>query len=433
MSFSESALHALTQPPCFLAPRELIFLSTHRENVFAPNLLPEFLRQWPGWLRKDPDNPKKPLGRNAEGKWEPRRWNRPENQARYGEALRPDGRAGIHARDGLGILDFDFVISSATGELLEPLVMETLARLNSYASFSSSGTGLHVFVRTRNAELMRNYKLSAGSRGTGLGEWLGDSFVALTGVAIPEYSDRPVVELSAVQEQFILKNLLNIQSKPEKSVISSDDFDLDFLGVNPKPSNRSYFTSLMRWNRPFGMRDTSHSGWNRYLLRAYFMGDTNPSFPEALALSIRFENYFIATAPAEYVRDHHRKASQWHKQEVFKAAEYARERGRLIFTDGGPGYLATPYEQQATHFLNHLMMDKSLSPSAVRLAGMVVAQAGGRSQVVITNPQMARLLGCNERTVKRLKVELQSHSCLRYDRSQLGTTYKLRLDNPCDS
>ena len=118
---------------------------------------------------------------------------------------------------------------------------------------------------------------------------------------------------------------------------------------------------------------------------------------------------------------------------MLKALEYIQDKGRLVFTDGGPDYLATPYEKQATHFLNHLLMDKTLSPSVVRLPGMVVVQASGRSQVVITNPQMARLLDRNERTVSRLKSELRSHTCISHDRSQLGTTYVLQLNIPCNS
>ena len=433
MSFPHPTPNLLPDSETFLAHQERTLLVNRMGTVFAPNRLPEFLRQWRGWLRKDPANPKKPMYQNSAGKWISTGWNKPENQARYGEALPPDGRAGVHARDGLIVIDFDSVVDSATGQLSEPVVEESLARLNTYASYSSSGTGLHIFARTPNVELQRKYSLRVRSSGdTKLGEWLGDSFVALTGVAVPAYADRPVVELSAAQERYIFGNLLNIRresGQDESDAIIAGD---DLLGISPKAHYRSYFLRLIRWKRSYGMKDTSHSVWNQYMLRAYFQGDDNPTPCSGLSLSIRYERHFEATAPPEYRRDHQRKSNQWHLHEVLKALEYVQEKGRLTFTDGGPDYLATPYEKQAAHFLNHLLADKALSATAVRLAGMVVAHANGRSEVVITNPQMAQLLGCSERTVKRLKPELRSHSCITYDHSKLSTTYKLKLDNPCN-
>jgi hypothetical protein len=433
MSFADPTPHIPPDSECFLATQERLLLANRDGTVFCPHLLPESLRQWSGWLRKDPAKPKKPLGRNAKDQWISPGWNKPGNQVAFVEALSPDGRAGIHARDGLIVVDFDGVIDPTTGQLTEAVVQKTLEQLNTYASFSSSGTGLHVFAKTSNVELQRKYNLRIRDNGSRkLGEWLGNGFVALTGVAIPEYSERPVVDLSEAQEQYIFENLLTLRVESEDHA-SLSTLSNDFLGIDPTPSYRTHFLNLLSWKRPYGMNDTSHSVWNQYLLRAYFQGDENQRPLGAVSLSIKYENHFMSTAPFEWRRKHLKKLLQWHQGEVLKALEYVQEKGRLLFTAGGSDYLATPFEVQSAHFMKHILIDKNLSPSAVRLAGMVVAIADGRSEVVITNLQMAELLSCDERTVRRRNSELSSHSCISYDRSQLGTTYNLQLDQPCIS
>lgn len=434
MSLPDAVTTFPCKPASFLAPQERTLLNNREGTVFAPNWLPEYLKQWPGWLRKDPDNPKKPIFRTAKGRWVSREWNKPQNQAAWSKALPPSGRAGVHARDGLVVIDFDRVIDPETGHLLEPVVRDTLEILNTYASYSGSGTGVHIFVRSSNEELQRKHNLCARpSRDDRLGEWLGNSFVALTGVAIPEYADRSVIELSTSQERFVFANLLASTQQSDEASNSGNRTCEGILGVIPTPDYLTYFRTLLSWRQPLGMQDITHSGWNRYWLRAYFQGDKAPTFQGALKLSYRFEHYFDNHGPDNLRYARNKKPRAWHQEQVLKAAVYVQEKGRLVFTDDDPDYLATPYELQAGQLLKHLVSNKTLTSTAMKLFCVVVTQANGRNIVAISDQQMAVLMACNRKTVGRAKNQLRRHSCLTIDRSQQVTTYKLHFENPCTS
>lgn len=413
----------------FLPAGSLAFLNKFNGSLPPQqwNLVPDDLKNWDGWLLK---HGKRPYSLNANGDRNYQGWQLPQNQKSYQELIDDSHALGIATRDGLICLDFDDVIDP-DGNLTEPIVRDVLDRYPTHVTFSSSGTGVHIWFWTDDPDLQIATKLTFRSNGKS-GEWLGKSFVAYTGFPHPDFRKHPVRKLSIDDGEWLKEKLIPISNgyKPAPTTTTpttrEPDISTEPFGIKWKPSHISRVRSLMEWKQPIGMKDTSHSGWSRQWSRAYMLGAESQDMDQAVNLSIRFEGFFDKSAPSgiRYQRKKHSRS--WHEREVLNAVQYAKNLGRLVFLGKGEKQGVTPAEEQLVQASRHVSSSK-LKPATKAIYLSIVVLAKGRDRVRITNQQLATHSGCDRSTVIRAKTELYRHKCLDID----ANFYTLKLNEPC--
>ena len=421
----------------FLPPGCLAFLNEFdgRLPPLETNLIPEELLQWNGWLRKDG---KRPYWIDENGDREYKRFQHKQNQRSLIELLEDSHNLGLYVRDGLCCLDFDGVID-AEGRLTEPIVQKVLSTFPTYTSISSSGTGTHVWFWSDDPILQATFKLtfsrdprSQAFRENKQSSWLGRSHVSYTGIPHPKYANLPIRKLSEEDARELLEIILphsepvTPQPLPETSTKREPDAGTEPFGIKWKPSYLPYVRSLMRWDKPLGMRDTSHSGWSQYWLRAYMAGAVSLDMDELINLSHRFEGYWENAPPGIwYHRANHPRS--WHEREVRNAVQYAIDTKKVVSLNNGEKQGVTTSEKQLAQAAKHITSSNIKSISKVIFMS-IINKANGRDTVRISNGELAEDSGCSRSHVKRSKVEIsQKHRCLEINR----TLYTLKLDKPC--
>ena len=204
---------------------ELVSIVNNLQGVIHnPQLLPPELQELPHWLKvkevtgkgwKQPYFYDETYGYYAKDcdcdKRELHQWNSPQNQDTMQKVLSsaPWGKGGFHARDELHVIDFDGVIKDRV--LIEPTVLRVIEYLETPVYLSSSGTGLHLPLISKNPNLEVPSKPLRFRETTGKsGEWLGanfPSFVAFTGVQLPQFSQSHIAELTDEKLEWLRKTL----------------------------------------------------------------------------------------------------------------------------------------------------------------------------------------------------------------------------------
>jgi len=433
---------------------ELAEITKDLEGVIHdPHSLPQELREMPVWLK---------VTLNERNQWKQPFWYKDNekiykwsqlatSQRELDEVLeqQPAGKAGFHARDRLCVIDLDDVIDRVTRQLKEPKILELLNTLKASVYLSSSGTGLHIPFRLQEGvdidppSKNLSFRLTEGKTG----EFLGGkfpSFVAFTGVAVPRYDYGWLVEITQAEWNYIREFLWSVEtidrhtepseptqlltpvSTPQARAPREREPKESPFGIQWEPYYRTRVKDLVNWVRPLNMKDTSHSGWNRYLLRAYVLGAVSPDVDEARNLSHRFEGYFNNNAPPGlwYQRSNHPPI--WHLEQVLRAYQYGFETKRLVRVDKGEKYGVTPAEKQFVQLAKHIA-SSDMKPSSKAIFESIVMEANGRDSVRVYNHQLADLSGFSETTVKRAKKELSRHNCLEINMN----LYTIKPDQSC--
>ena len=301
----------------------------------------------------DPRNPKRPaVWSEDQYTFSYKNWNDDDwltsLEVTWQRASQFDYRIGLVVPDGWAIFDIDNVRDPYTRKI-KPEVEELIRRLNTVVWISSSGQGLHVFVRLRpHGDLPDRTKFTnlAYSGGTKTSEIKKpNTFVALTFEPLPGYSaDEKQVQLLAEDVEHSLLGSENVATFPPSARTSETAYaehrhtlerssrfirERFFKGY----TNGGYIWRLLRFNgnqtKPF-MDDpsklTDHSQWNILLLSDYFRRVPDANHKDALELSKAFERHWLKYSPHD--RGHCVKPDSWHKNQAATQCDYAKEIAR---------------------------------------------------------------------------------------------------------
>jgi hypothetical protein len=245
-------------------------------------------------------------------------------------------------------LDFDDVRDPYTGEI-NPAVEQIIRRLETVVCISSSGKGLHVFVRQRAGS-----ELPAGTKITNL-DYSGDvkqseikkpgTFVALTFKSLPGYSaiEKTVQPLIEDVEHLLFGDNHTISHPPgARTGDTASEAQPDTLEGSAARlhgrffkgyTNGGYIWRLLRFigNQTKPFQDTpglltDHSQWNILVLSDYWQYVSGPSHKEAEQLSKAYEKHWLDCSP--YNRGHQLKPDSWHKNQAAVQCDYAKDKVR---------------------------------------------------------------------------------------------------------
>lgn len=427
--------------------RELVNIVTSLEGViYQPDLLPEELRTAEHWLKVE---------RNERGEWKKpfSYWNGKRNnylwtlasaQRELDKVLNqePPGKAGLHARGRVFVIDLDDVIDPVTLELKEPKVLELIEYLKTPVYLSSSGNGSHLvclladgFEITDVPVNKLSYRMTDGKSG----EFLGgnySSFVAFTGVALPQY-ERPLIATIGQEEWDWLRNFLWSEearqqhrgsSEPETQAKPAPEPQTRALR-EPEANNppfdivwkTNYIQHVRNMLRGFNDRredsDETPSGLVYDWVLVYWKAAKKPTWDGAVKLSIRAEGYVRKRQPGTS----NKKPKKWHEGNVNKALKQLVNNGELVYRRKGDKEGETPASDQQLQALKYAQSEK-MKPSTQKVFLQIVAAAKGRDRYRLTNQEIAEAVNLDRTTVISAKKELANNDFLEIK----GNVYKIR-------
>ena len=428
-----------------------------RQEKFLPDHEANLLKLWGGksppdsWCMQVPEGlewanswlyrtGKVPYWIDANGKQQFDDWNDARNQYFYEEVKDKGLHLGIVCGSGLVCLDIDDVTDD-NGYLKEPFVETLLERLETYASFSSNGH-VHIWFWTNDKDLIINKKIRWNrlTKAKKESDIIGDrKFVAFTGIGLPVYGKYPVRKLSLDDAEWLKENLIPVADNDVSNghkpfpvtttpATRESGSRTEPFGIKWKSSITSYVQDLYAWKIPRGMKDKSHSGWNRFWLRAYWQHAVSPNPSEAIYLSQAAETHFDKNAPPGFWYKRKRKTVKWHIAESGKAFEFAVRKERIVFLEKREKYNPTPIEKLYKQAIEHLL-STDMSSTNQHFFLYILNQAGGRTSIPITNISLAKTFNTDEKTVRRFRTEIRKHKCIEIK----GRIYHFKLDSPCNA
>jgi len=253
------------------------------------------------------------------------------------------------------------------------------------------------------------------------GEWMGGNkpgYIAVTGVPVPDYAERPVVEMSDEQWQWLLEKLwqhtpLKPSSSSSKSRVATTDTSTttgraqepqsELFEVEWKASPLNYVQRLYGWkqNTIKGMTQGNvkdHSLWNQYWLRAYFMYAKDWNNNEALRLSREFESYFDNHAPEGIWYERRKKPESWHRWQVLQANQHAEDTRRKQDRRSQ----RTPSQDLEKNLLRWLGR-RWVSHTARAILNHLVYLTDGQDRYTIGDEELGMMLGLSKSTIYRCR------------------------------
>jgi hypothetical protein len=419
-------------------------------------VLPDALRDlktFSFWCIPGAKKEKQPGHLNS-AKWVFTDWQKVENLEWIGDALRLSRdlkvNIGLVVPENWVVADFDHCRDSVTG-VIHPTVQRIIERLKTVVLVSSSGTGLHVFLK-----YTPDHPLPDESKFTNPDLYLDSfkdkkqgelkkagTFVAINWHPLPGYNalEREAQEFPDwLEAELFIHEGTSLPAEPSESVtppthvstpqtraprepeVNNAPFSIDW-----KPNFRAHVKNLINWRKPQGMRDSSHSGWSWYWLLAYIRGSESPTWDGAFELSTRFERFFDKYAPGVTRNERTRHTQRWHHNNVRNAVKTQFNSGNLVYLGKGEKLGVTPADDKFLQAYEHARSSE-MKPSTEMIFLRIVAMAGGRDRVRITTGELALATGLNRSTVIRVKTELTQHRCLEIVG---GNLYALQLTRPC--
>ena len=423
---------------------ELAELAKGLEGVIhEPRSLPQELREMPVWLKvtlNERGQWKKPCV-EFRGKLSSYNWKLSSYHLALDVVLKqqPAGKAGFHASGSLCVIDLDEVIDPVTRQLKEPKVHDLFEYLKASVYVSSSGKGLHIIFRLQEGVEIDppSTKLSYRDTEGKSGEFLGGkfpSFVAFTGVAVPQYDYPWLVEISQEEWEWLREFLWSVETvpltepsepitlptpvstpqarAPRESEANNPPFDIDW-----KPNYIQHVRNMLRGfnDRPEGSDETP-SGLVYDWVLVYWKGAKKPTWDGAVTLSIRAEGYARKRQPGTSSK----KPKKWHEGNVISALKQLANKGELVYRRKGDKEGQTPEEDQQLQALKYIQSEK-MKPSTQKVFLQIVAAAKGRDHYRLTNEEIADAVGLDRSTIIHHKNKLANNDFLEIK----GNVYKI--------
>ena len=391
---------------------ELAELAKGLEGVIhEPRSLPQELREMPVWLKvtlNERGQWKKPCV-EFRGKLSSYNWKLSSYHLALDVVLKqqPAGKAGFHASGSLCVIDLDEVIDPVTRQLKEPKVHDLFEYLKASVYVSSSGKGLHIIFRLQEGVEIDppSTKLSYRDTEGKSGEFLGGkftSFVAFTGVAVPQYDYPWLVEISQEEWNYIREFLWSVEtvpltepsepitlptpvSTPQARAPREPEAKESPFGIKWKSNYRTYANNLMYGvDEPAGNVDDSISGWVFNWIKTYIRGAEEPTWGGAVDLSIRAEGYRLKKQRPG-IKQRTNKPEKWHQGNATNAWLELADSGELVVLGKGEKIGKTSAEDQLLQAVKHAQSVK-MKPSTEKIFLQIVASASGRDRYKMHEP-----------------------------------------------
>ena len=395
-------------------------------------VLPEALRKLKTlcfWNIPEGKKEKQPAYWNGK-KWVFTGWNKSKNLEWIGDALRLSRELkvniGLVVPDYWVVLDFDQCRDSTTGDI-HPPVLKIIESLDTVVLISSSGTGLHVFLRYASDQ-----QLPLGTKFTNPDLTLDiftepkrgelkkpGTFVAINWHPLPGYN---ALDKSVKQFPDLLETELFISAKaaphteplepipvarqvlkPQTRAPREPEPKEPPFGIKWKPKHLQTAISMFNGflDRPYGI-DDSISGDVFWWLMFYWKAAEDPDWDEAFDLSVRAEGFYLNKQPSESRREP--KPLKWHEYNVnnsLRKMTNKNSKERLVFREKGEKYGKTNHEDRVLDALKYAQSKKMRGNQPVFM--QIITQSLGRTRFRITDGELAELTNLSASSITRAK------------------------------
>jgi len=355
---------------------------------------------------------------------------------------------GLVVPDLWVIIDFDKCRNLVTGEIV-PAVKKLIERLDTVVCISSSGTGLHVFVRLRsNSDLPKGSKLTnpAYSPGKKVSELKKPgTFVALSWNPLPGYSalDKPARHLPDWLMPLLFRTKSPALEPPREctgdtaiampsGTLSEDAARLRetfFKGY----TSGGYIWRLLQFRaentHPFVKQPelvSDRSQWIILVVRDYFQHVPDANNEDAIKLSEAYDIHWLKHSPHEFANKPPHN-DLWHKNQVLKQRDVADAKMRSERTD-------INHPVSVTNAIWKIVQESAnplLTSNEKLILGAITQQIQQQRDlsVKISNEDMASLTGRAETTLKEPKKRLVGRNLpwLEITTASRTTTYRIVL------
>ena len=330
--------------------------------------------------------------------------------------------------------------AETTRRLKEPKLRELINTLKASVYLSSSGTGLHIPFRLQQGVEIDppcknlSYRDTEGKSGQFLGGKF-KSFVAFTGVAVPQYDYPWLVEISQEEWNYIREFLWSVETidrhselsepiplptpvlEPPTRALREPEANNPPFDIAWKPNYIQHVRNMLRgFNDRLEGSDETPSGLVYDWVLVYWKGAKKPTWDGAVTLSIRAEGY----ARKRQLGTSSKKPKKWHEGNVISALKQLANKGELVYRRKGDKEGQTPEEDQQLQALKYIQSEK-MKPSTQKVFLQIVAAAKGRDHYRLTNGEIADAVGLDRSTIIHHKNKLANNDFLEIK----GNVYKI--------
>jgi hypothetical protein len=373
-------------------------------------------------------------------KWIFTKWQKVENLECISDALRlsRDLRVniGLVVPDCWVMADFDHCRDPVTG-YIHPTVQRIIERLKTVVLVSSSGTGLHVFLK-----FTPDQPLPAETKFTNPDLYLDifenkkqgelkkpGTFVALNWHPLlgynalereiqefPEWLDAELLireELVPLTEPSEPTPLPKPTSTPQKRAPRESEPKESPFGIRWKPNHQANVKAVFNgFDDPKDGSDTSISGRCFQWIGLYMRGSEHPTLDGAVHLSKQVEGFYRSKQSNPRIK----KLDSWHKTNVWKVTNYLFENKRFGYLDPGERESKMPFDELKLQAFNYALATH-MKQSTRTVLLTVVSLSEGRDRFKLRDAHIAKAARVHRDTVIQAKKELTNGSFLKINKN----------------
>lgn len=396
-------------------------------------VLPDGLRElktFSFWRIPGAKKEKQPAHWNG-SKWIFTEWQEDKNLEWVGDALHLSRELkvniGLVVPECWVVIDFDQCRDPVTADI-HPTVQRIIERLQTVVLLSSSGTGLHVFLkytpdqplpdetRFTNPDLYLDIfeKKKQGElkkpRTFVAINWhplLGHNALDKTVQQFPEWLE---AELFIREETAPLTE--PSEPTPSPTPVSTPQAGTPREpGANDTPFGQRWKSTYLPYARTVlggfaehleSSNDTPSEHVYRWVM-LYYKGVKNPNWQGAIEMSRRAESLVRSLKPA---KEWGNKKKNWHEQNVTKVLFELSRRGQLYYNGGGEKLGKNGLEVRLLEALNWSQNTKQL-PRSEKVLMQIMKSSDGLTKIRLTNREIEELTELSEPTIKRAKQDLR--------------------------
>lgn len=403
-------------------------------------VLPDALRDlqtFSFWRIPGAEKEKQP-GHRSGSKWIFTDWQKVGNLEWIGDALRLSRdqkvNVGLVVPKYWVVIDFDQCRDSVTG-FIHPTVQRIIGRLKTVVLISSSGTGLHVFLKlTTGQQLPQETKFTNPDLylDTFEDKKQGElkkpgTFVAIHWHPLPGYNalDKDVQQFPEwlEAELFIreeaaphtepseLKPLPIPLSTPQARPPREPEPKDTPFGIEWKSKYQAHVKAVFNgFNDPREESDTSISGRCLQWIRLYAEGSERPTLEGAVDLSKRVEGFYLS----KQSNPRKEKSDSWHRNNAWIVFDNLLEDKRFGYLDLGERESKMPFDDRKLQAFNYaLAIEMKHTTRTIFLT--IVSLSEGRSRVKLRDAHIAKSACVHRDTVVQAKNELSNGSFLKIE------------------